>query len=250
MTDMEQLLAVAKMYYEQGLTQQEIAEKVFLSRSHVSRMLKEARALGIVEIIIRSPFENHVSLEMSLAERFGMEKILVAYTENTGPREEFNSVCSMGASYLNSILTNRSVLAVSKGKTVAATIGAVSYTHLPGGLGHLGVQLCLAGGKLRLLLLQVGLILGQLLPQGPQLVDDALVVLHDLVDEVHAAEEVGKAGGLEQHGPVGHGAPLLLLPHLADVYKRQPLLLAPPVLLAAFASPFQSRTYSLILILD
>ena len=46
MTDMEQLLAVAKMYYEQGLTQQEIAEKVFLSRSHVSRMLKEARALG------------------------------------------------------------------------------------------------------------------------------------------------------------------------------------------------------------
>lgn len=125
MTDMEQLLAVAKMYYEQGLTQQEIAEKVFLSRSHVSRTLKEARALGIVEIIIRSPFENHVSLEMSLAERFGMEKILVAYTENTGPREEFNSVCSMGASYLNSILTNRSVLAVSKGKTVAATIGAL-----------------------------------------------------------------------------------------------------------------------------
>ena len=125
MTDMDQLLAVAKMYYEQGLTQQEIAEKVFLSRSHVSRMLKEARALGIVEIIIRSPFENHVSLEMSLAERFGMEKILVAYTENTGPREEFNSVCSMGASYLNSILTNRSVLAVSKGKTVAATIGAL-----------------------------------------------------------------------------------------------------------------------------
>ena len=31
----------------------------------------------------------------------------------------------MGASYLNSILTNRSVLAVSKGKTVAATIGAL-----------------------------------------------------------------------------------------------------------------------------
>ena len=78
MTDMEQLLAVAKMYYEQGLTQQEIAEKVFLSRSHVSRMLKEARALGIVEIIIRSPFENLVSLEISLAVRFGMEKILVA----------------------------------------------------------------------------------------------------------------------------------------------------------------------------
>ena len=40
MTDMEQLLAVAKMFYEQGLTQQEIAEMVFLFRSHVSLMLK------------------------------------------------------------------------------------------------------------------------------------------------------------------------------------------------------------------
>ena len=122
MTNMEQLLAVSKMYYEQGMTQQEIAEKAFLSRSHVSRMLKEARALGIVEIIIRSPFENHISLEASLTERFGMEKVLVAYTENSGPREEFNSVCSMGASYLNSVLTNRSVLAVSKGKTVALSL--------------------------------------------------------------------------------------------------------------------------------
>ena len=86
MTNMEQLLAVSKMYYEQGMTQQEIAEKAFLSRSHVSRMLKGARALGIVEIIIRSPFENHISLEASLTERFGMEKVLVAYTENSGPR--------------------------------------------------------------------------------------------------------------------------------------------------------------------
>ena len=128
MTNMEQLLSVSKMYYEQGLTQQEIAEKAFLSRSHVSRMLKEARALGIVEIIIRSPFENHISLEAGLAERFGMEKVLVAYTESSGPREEFNSVCSMGASYLNSILTNRSVLAVSKGKTVATTVGALKPT--------------------------------------------------------------------------------------------------------------------------
>lgn len=128
MNDMEQLLAVSKLYYEQNLTQQEIAQKMFLSRSHVSRMLKEARALGIVEIIIRSPFESHVSLEKALTDHFGVEKVLVAYTENSGPREEFSSVCSMGASYLNSILTSRSVLAVSKGKTVAATIDALKPT--------------------------------------------------------------------------------------------------------------------------
>jgi len=101
MTDMEQLLAVAKMYYEQGLTQQEIAEKVFLSRSHVSRMLKEARALGIVEIIIRSPFENHVSLEMSLAERFGMEIGIAEKLAEIKPDEKLYLIkCAWGSASL------------------------------------------------------------------------------------------------------------------------------------------------------
>lgn len=122
MADIGQLLTVARMYYEQELTQQEIADKLYLSRSHVSRMIKEAKTLGIVEIIIKSPFESHVSLEKILTDRFGLEKVLVAYTESSGPREEFNSVCNMGASYLNSVLTNDSVLAVSKGKTVATSV--------------------------------------------------------------------------------------------------------------------------------
>ena len=99
-------------------------------------------------------------------------------------------------------------------RLLACLAGGILLKH-PGSLGHLGVQLRLAGGKLRLMLLQVRLILSQLLAQGAQLVNDALIVLHDLVDKIHAAQQVRKARGLEQHGPVGHGAPFLLLPHLA-----------------------------------
>ena len=122
MQDLDLMLEVARMYYERDMTQQEIADKIYVSRSRVSRMIKKARALGLVEIIIKPSFENHVSLEKMLMDRFGLKKILVAYSENSGIQEEFQGVCNMGASYLAEILDNHSVLAVSKGKTVATSV--------------------------------------------------------------------------------------------------------------------------------
>ena len=44
------LVEVARLYYEQNLTQTEIGRKLSLSRSTVSRMLQRARDTGIVTI--------------------------------------------------------------------------------------------------------------------------------------------------------------------------------------------------------
>ena len=46
------LVKVAQMYYEEGATQSEIAEKIGVSRSLISKYLTKARELGIVEITI------------------------------------------------------------------------------------------------------------------------------------------------------------------------------------------------------
>ena len=43
------LASVANLYYNAEMTQNQIAERFFTSRSKISRMLKEARQLGIVE---------------------------------------------------------------------------------------------------------------------------------------------------------------------------------------------------------
>ena len=85
-------------------------------------MIKKAKALGLVEIIIKPSFENHLSLEKMLTDRFGLKHVLVAYSESSGIQEEFDSVCNMGASYLSSMLDNHSVLSVSRGKTVSTVI--------------------------------------------------------------------------------------------------------------------------------
>lgn len=46
----QKLIEVAQMYYEQDLTQSEIADKLHVSRPLVSRMIKEARQHGLVTI--------------------------------------------------------------------------------------------------------------------------------------------------------------------------------------------------------
>ena len=49
------LATVANLYYNSGLTQNQIADMMYTSRSKISRMLSEARELGIVEIRINEP---------------------------------------------------------------------------------------------------------------------------------------------------------------------------------------------------
>ena len=57
------LASVANLYYNVEMTQNQIAERLFTSRSKISRMLKEARQLGIVEIKIFVPWDRNVELE-------------------------------------------------------------------------------------------------------------------------------------------------------------------------------------------
>ena len=52
--DREFLIELATLYYEEGLSQQELADRFSLSRPSVSGLLKRCRSEGIVEIRIAS----------------------------------------------------------------------------------------------------------------------------------------------------------------------------------------------------
>lgn len=55
---LEKLVRIAQLYYQEEKTQSEIAKIYGVSRPLVSRMLREAKELGIVEIRIRPPRER------------------------------------------------------------------------------------------------------------------------------------------------------------------------------------------------
>jgi DNA-binding transcriptional regulator LsrR (DeoR family) len=99
------LVTVASLYYELNQNQQQIADRLEISRSSVSRMIKEARDLGIVEIRIHKPVNRDFPLEQALIERFGLQDAYVLGT--TGDMREDEALYGVGrlaASYLQRVI--------------------------------------------------------------------------------------------------------------------------------------------------
>ena len=78
MTDLATLVRVSRLYYELGETQERIAALVGVTRPQVSRLLKEARAKGVVEIRIVDRAEVESPAAQALRERFGLQAVHLA----------------------------------------------------------------------------------------------------------------------------------------------------------------------------
>ena len=73
----ERLVQIEKMYYEENLTQSEIAKKLDVSRALICRLLNEARNYGIVTIQIHSPEEDSSLLKNQLKNSFKIEDVFI-----------------------------------------------------------------------------------------------------------------------------------------------------------------------------
>lgn len=120
--DEELLREIAYLYYEINLTQQEIAERTFISRANISRYLAEAREKGIVEINIRYPFESKQELEKSISDTFGIDDVTIVNDENLLASEAYTSVCQMAAHNIRNQLNNDTVMGISRGRTTQVVV--------------------------------------------------------------------------------------------------------------------------------
>jgi len=74
----------AWLYYMEGLTQAEIADRLKMTRLRVNRLLVEARSSGLVNITINSRLESCVRLEQQLVEAFGLREAIVVPAPDDG----------------------------------------------------------------------------------------------------------------------------------------------------------------------
>src|SRR2546422_941150 len=80
-TDHNRLLVkIARLYYEQDMTQGEIGKRLRLSRQKVQRLLHQARDQGVVRIGIRPMMGIFSDLEKSLEEQFGLREAVIVET--------------------------------------------------------------------------------------------------------------------------------------------------------------------------
>jgi len=124
-----QLIQVAQMYYEDDLTQEEIAMRLHLSRSKVVRVLREARREGIVQIRVIAPQRTSFDLERRLERRFDLQQAIAVESGGLRPEELRPAVGRAAAHLLGKMLRTGDVLAMSSGTTLAATVDAMAPLH-------------------------------------------------------------------------------------------------------------------------
>lgn len=115
---------VARHYYIDNLSQQEIAQQAGLSRSKVSRLLERARELGIVTVEVRVPASTAVeTLEEKLTELLPLERVIVvpaSVSESTIETQDqlTMDVASVAAAYLPKLIEGKKLVGVGWGRTI------------------------------------------------------------------------------------------------------------------------------------
>lgn len=138
--DLSMLVRAATLYYVENKSQAEVAADIGVSRSNVSRVLADARRLGIVDIRINDPFGRSGDLETALVEKFGLRSCRVAPSGD--PDTQLSRVGALGAQWLLEHLPADGTVALSWGSGVQAVVD-----EIPNDPTHPGVEvLPLVGG--------------------------------------------------------------------------------------------------------
>lgn len=143
--EMEVAARVAKLYYEDNLTQEQIAELVGISRSSISRLLTAARAAGIVEIRVNAPPAEDHAQEEALEQRFGLRHAVVVTVLNTGDSALIRrNIGHFAARIVSRWVTSGQVVGVGQGRTLHELVSrmapverleAISAVQLLGDVG-------------------------------------------------------------------------------------------------------------------
>ncbi|CUH94763.1 hypothetical protein P22_0829 [Propionispora sp. 2/2-37] len=111
------LTRIAWMYYVQDLTQGEIAQKLNVSRTKITRSLAKAKNMGIVEIHIDSEYRACLDTEHALKQKFPFLEALVVPSGNSvdESKEGAGKAC---ANYLESILADGDIVGIAWGSSL------------------------------------------------------------------------------------------------------------------------------------
>jgi len=121
----------SRLYYELGETQEQVAERLGVTRAHVSKLLKRARTAGVVEIRIVDQFEEPSAAADALRDRFGLRAVHLAAGGSTGTDLSRRRVGRLAAQVLASAVRAGTVLGVGDGAAVSATADALESPPTP-----------------------------------------------------------------------------------------------------------------------
>jgi DNA-binding transcriptional regulator LsrR (DeoR family) len=125
---------IAYYYYKSGMTQDEIAKRMSISRQKVNRVLKKCLEEGIVKISIDGYAYEGIEAETKLESMLGLDRIIIV----AGPGKEV--LGNAAAVYLKGVIKDNDIIGFSGGKALSSIVdnlksveaGNLSVTQLVG----------------------------------------------------------------------------------------------------------------------
>ena len=138
------LAQVAMWYYEEGLDQAAIAERINKSRSMVYRLLDQARASGLVEVKVHYPLRTDAELGRQLCAEFGLAHAQVLAEPPEDYKLLLKRLGELGARCLQQALRPGVIIGISWGTAVHEVVSAMPSVPVPdatvvqliGAVGH------------------------------------------------------------------------------------------------------------------
>ncbi|EGP5096650.1 TPA: sugar-binding transcriptional regulator [Enterococcus faecium] len=113
-------LETCHLYYEDGLSQNEIAKKLEISRPTVSRLLQFARQQGLVKIEIVDPLNRLEQLSLQLADKYSLKEVRLTYDTSNQTTIINEKLGELTANYLDEIVEDNDSIGISWGRTLEA----------------------------------------------------------------------------------------------------------------------------------
>lgn len=128
--DQEFMSIIAYLYYYADMNQSDIADRLFLSRSTVSRLIKKARQNGVVELKINEPWERDLPVEDELKTQFSIDGVrVIRIPEGADGETVLNLLSQMTAYYISCNVQKHSVVGISWGNTISHVCNAIVTTQ-------------------------------------------------------------------------------------------------------------------------
>lgn len=130
--DKKKLLAkIAYMYYEQEMTQAQIAKELDIYRTTVSRMLSQAKAEGIVEIKINHFDASLFELEEQLKHTFNLTAVEIVPNESDNSEEaKEEQLAEAAGAWIRRHLSDDMVIGLSWGASVGRAVNRIDPKQL------------------------------------------------------------------------------------------------------------------------
>nr|WP_210290439.1 MULTISPECIES: sugar-binding transcriptional regulator [unclassified Rhizobium] len=123
-------LRAAWLYYNQGLTQKDVAEQLGISRTTVIRLLDEAMRRAEVQIWITEGIDDCVELAIKLERTFGLdEAIVVPEPANGDVNAQAKSVGLALGQFLTEAIPDNYTIGVGWGRTMTASLASFRPTR-------------------------------------------------------------------------------------------------------------------------